>query len=145
VRDDSPNDRVMVGCMFLWTNLQLVSSLWDKVQVVIEYLNAIATCFLNLLGLEQGNELSPFVTSCAMPSDLKDQLSHFFKPPKLVDIGHGASLMIGSTSTIDGTKNTHDESDNNNDEVNNNGEDEDTNDAMDTSTALSPEMIAMHV
>ncbi len=53
--------------------------------------------------------------------------------------------MIGSTANIDATNNTPDELDNSNNEENNNGKDEDTNNAMDTATALSPEMIASHV
>jgi hypothetical protein len=143
--DRSPNDTQSHGGVHVSLDKSAVSSLWDEVRGVIEYSNAIATRFLNLFGIEQGNGLSPFVTSIATPSDLKDQISQFFKPPKQDNRGRGASVMIGSTANIDATNNTHDELDYNNDEVNNNGKDEDTYNAMDTATVLSPEMIALHV
>ncbi len=101
---------------------------------------------LNLFGIEWGNGSSSFVTSIAMPLDLKDRISQeFFKPLKQDNRGCGASVMIGSTANIDLTNNTHDELDNNNDKVNSNGEHEDSNNAMDTTTVLSPKMIASHV
>ncbi len=104
---------------------------------MIEYSNALATRFLNLFGIEQGNGLSPlFLTSIATPSDLKDQILQFFKPPKLDNRGRGASVMSGSTTKLD---------DNHIDEVNNDGEDEDNHPTMDPMNALSPEMIASHV
>jgi hypothetical protein len=135
LRDDCPNDKQCHGGVHASLDKSAVSSLWDEVQGVIEYSNAVAASFLNLLGIEQGNGMSPFLTSTATPSDLKDQILQFFKPPKLDNRGRGASVMSGSTSNID---------DNLIDEVNNNDEDEDNN-AMDTVNALSPEMIASHV
>ncbi len=111
---------------------------------VIEYSNAISTSFLSLFGIEDGNRLSTCVTSIDKPSDLRGLISQFFKPPKQDNRGHGA-VMKGSTANINANNNTPDQVDDNNDEVNNNGEDEDNNTAMDTTTSLSPEMIALHV
>jgi hypothetical protein len=51
--------------------------------------------------------------------------------------------MTGSTANISANNNTPDQVDDN-DEVDNNGEDEDNN-AIDTASALSPEMFASHV
>jgi hypothetical protein len=111
---------------------------------VIEYSNAIATSFLSLFGIEDGNGLSTCVTSIDEPSDLRGLISQFFKPPKQDNQGHRA-VMTGSSANINANNNTPDQVDDNNDEVNNNGKDEDNNSAMDTATALSPEMIASHV
>ena len=116
---------------------------------MIEYSNAITTSFLNLFGIEQGNGLSPFVANIATPLDLKDLISEFFKPPKLDKRGRGDESERGSTANNDATNNTLDVLNNNStDEVNNDGMDEDNN-AMaignDTATALSPEIIALHV
>jgi hypothetical protein len=110
---------------------------------VIDYPNAIATSCLSLFGTEEGNGLSPFVTSIAKPSDLKGLISQFFKPPEQDNRGHGA-VMTGSTANIDANNNTPDQVDDNNNEVNNNGKDEDDN-AMDAATALLPEMNALKV
>jgi hypothetical protein len=110
---------------------------------VIEYSNAIATSFLSLFGIEEGNGLSTFVTSIAKPLDLKGLIPQFFKPPKQDNRGRGA-VMTGNTANIDANNNTPDELDDNNDEVNNNSKDKDIN-AMDTATALLPELIALHV
>ena len=81
--------------------------------------------------------------------DLKDLISEFFKPPKLDKRGCGDDSERGSVANNDATNNTPDVLDNNStDEVNNDGMDEDNN-AMaignDTATALSPEIIALHV
>ncbi len=103
---------------------------------MIEYSNAVAERFLNLFGIEKGNGMSPFLTSMDTPSELKDKISQFFKPPKLDNRGRGMSVMSGSTSNID---------DYIIDEVNDNGEEGEDNNAIDTGNALSPEMIASHV
>ena len=147
--DNSPNDKQCNGRVHASLDKSAVSSLWDEVQGVIEYSNAITTSFLNLFGIEQGNGLSPFVANIATPLDLKDLISEFFKPPKLDKRGRGDESERGSTANNDATNNTLDVLDNNStDEVNNDGMDEDNN-AMaignDTATALSPEMIASHV
>ncbi len=63
MRGDSPNDTQSHGGVHVSLDKSAVSSLWDEVQDVIEYSNAIATCFLNLFGIEQGNRLSPFVSA----------------------------------------------------------------------------------
>ena len=136
LRDDSPNDEQCRGGVHASLDKSAVSSLWDEVQGVIEYSNPLAKRFLNLFGIEQGNGLSPYLTSIATPSDMKDQILQFFKPPKLDNRGRGASVMSGSTTNLD---------DNHINEVNDNGEDEDNHPTMDPMNALSPEMIASHV
>jgi hypothetical protein len=110
---------------------------------VIEYSNAIATSFASLFGIEDGIGLSTFVTSIDEPSDLRGLILQFFKPPKQDNRGCGAEITE-STANNNANNNTPDQVDVNNDEVENNGKDED-NHVMDTTTALSPEMIALHV
>jgi hypothetical protein len=143
LRNDNPNDTQCHGRVHVSLDKSAVSSLWDRVQGVIEYSHAIAISFLSLFGIDEGNGLSTFVTSIAKPSDLKGLMSQFFKPPKQDNRGCGA-VMTRSTANIDANNNTPDQVDDNNDEVNSNGKDEDNN-AMDTATALLPKMIALHV
>ena len=110
---------------------------------MIEYSNAIATSFTSLFGIEDGNGLSTFVTSVDEPLDLRGLISQFFKPPKQYNLGRGAEITE-STANNNANNNTPDQVDVNNNEIDNNGKDEDNN-VMDTTTALSPEMIASHV
>ncbi len=61
LRKDNPNDKQCHGRVHVSLDKSAVSSLWDKVLGVIEYSNAIATSFLSLFGIEEGNGLSTFV------------------------------------------------------------------------------------
>jgi hypothetical protein len=143
LRNDDPNDKQCHGSVHVSLDESAVSLLWDKVWGVIEYSNAIATSFASLFGIEDGNGLSTFVTSIDEPLDLRGLISQFFKPPKQDNQGRGAEITE-STVNNNANNNTPDQVDVNNDEVDNNGKDEDNN-VMDTTTALSPEMIALHV
>jgi hypothetical protein len=111
---------------------------------VIEYSNAIATSFLSLFGIEDGNGLSTLITGINKPSDLRGLISQFFKSPKPDDRGRGAEITE-ITANYNVNNNTPNQVGVNNDEVlDNNGKDEDDN-VVDTTTALLPEMIASHV
>jgi hypothetical protein len=144
LRNDNQEYKQCDGRGHVSLDKSAVNSLWDEVRGVIEYSNAIATSFLSLFGIEDGNGLSTCVTSIDEPSDLRGLISQFFKPPKQDNQGRGA-VMTGSKANINANNNTPDQVDDNNDEVNNNGEDEDNNTAMDTAATLLPEMIALHV
>jgi hypothetical protein len=82
LRNDSQDDKQCHGRVHVSLDKSAVSSLWDEVQGVIEFSNAIATSFLSLFGIEDGNKLSTCVTSIDEPSDLRGLISQFFKPPK---------------------------------------------------------------
>ena len=66
---------------------------------MIEYSNAIATSFLALFGIEDGNGLSTLITGINEPSDLRGLISQFFKPPKQDNRGRGA-VMTGNTANM---------------------------------------------
>ena len=147
VNNDNPNDKQCHGKVHVSLDKSAVSSLWDEVRGVIEYSNDIATSFLSLFGIEDGNGLSTCASSIDEPSDLSGLISKFFMTPTQDNRGRGA-VTTGSTANINVNNETPDEVDDNNDDngVNNYGEDRDNNAAMDTGTAgLSPEMIATHV
>ncbi len=137
MRNDNQDDKQCDGRVHVSLDKSAISSLWDEVQGVIEYSNAIATSFLSLFGIEDGNGVSTCVTSIDKLLDLRGLISQFFKPPKQDNQGCGA-VMTGSTANINANNNTPDQVDDNNNEVNNNGEDEDNNTAMDTATTLLP-------
>jgi hypothetical protein len=82
LRNDNANDKQCHGSVNVSLDKSVVSSLWDKVQGVIEYSNAIATSFLSLFGIEDGYGLSTLITGINEPSDLRGLISQFFKSPK---------------------------------------------------------------
>ncbi len=55
LRKDNPNDKQCHGRVHVSLDKSVVSSLWDEVKGVIEYSNDIATSFLSLFGIEDGN------------------------------------------------------------------------------------------
>jgi hypothetical protein len=93
LRNDNQDDKQCDGKVHVSLDKSAVSSLWDKFQGVIEYSNAIATSFLSLFGIEDGNGLSTCVTSIDEPSDLRGLISQFFKPPKQDNRGRGAVMQ----------------------------------------------------
>jgi hypothetical protein len=82
LRNDNANDKQRHGSVNVSLDESAFSSLWDKVQGVIEYSNAIATSFLSLFDIEDGNGLSTLITGINEPSDLRGLISQFFKSPK---------------------------------------------------------------
>jgi hypothetical protein len=144
LRNDNANDKQCHGSVNASLDKSAVSSLWDEVRGAIEYSNAIATSFLSLFGIEDGNGLSTLITGINEPSDLRGLISQFFKSPKPDDRGRGAEITE-ITANYNANNNTPNQVGVNNDEVlDNNGKDEDDN-VVDTTTALLPEMIASHV
>jgi hypothetical protein len=58
LRNNNQDDKQFDGRVHVSLDKSAVSSLWDEVQGVIEYSNAIAISFLSLFGIEDGNGLS---------------------------------------------------------------------------------------
>ena len=60
----------------------VVDQLWDEVHVVMKATTECMVPFLELFGLEEGNDLSPFATEINNIEELSDNIKAFFNPPK---------------------------------------------------------------
>jgi hypothetical protein len=59
-----------------------VDQLWNEVSGIIDTVNSWMVPFLKLFGIEDGNDLSPFIQTFNPPEHISLVIQQFFCPPK---------------------------------------------------------------